>query len=86
MPVAACGVSAIVSMAVTSPERFNLGVYRPSFIPASGVILSPASRPFSKQISSASERIGLQCRERRVILEQNGLEIEPGEGHMENVE
>ncbi len=52
---------------------------------ASGAVLSPASRPFSTQISSASEQIGLQCRETRIMLEQNGPAMEPRVGHMGNV-
>jgi hypothetical protein len=39
---------------------------------ASGALLSPASRPFSTQISSAREQIGLSYRETGVILLQNG--------------
>ncbi len=52
---------------------------------ASGAVLSPASRPFSTQISSASEQIGLQCRKTGVMLVQNGPAMVPGEGHLGNV-
>jgi hypothetical protein len=51
---------------------------------ASGAVLSPASRPFSTQISSSSEQIGLQFRETGVMLEQDGPAMVPGEGQMGN--
>lgn len=49
---------------------------------ASGAVLVPASRPVWTQISSASEPIGLQCREPGAILVQTGPAMESGEGHM----